>query len=105
MTESIVFAKNYLDTKMKGDKKLLFVITDGGPNGSAWLKAAQKSIRDIRAKKGIVIGIRIGGGGYNVDKVMTEYFGKNGYVVFDGAEEMSKFIKTKVKKQAMRYLN
>jgi len=105
MTESIVFAKNYLDTKMKGDKKLLFVITDGGPNGSAWLKAAQKSIRDLRAKKGIVIGIRIGSGGYNVDKVMTEYFGKNGYVVFDGAEEMSKFIKTKVKKLAMRYLN
>ena len=104
MTEAIVFSKNYLDTKMKGDKKLLFVITDGGPNGSAWLKAAQKSIRELRAKKGIVIGIRIGSG-YGADKVMTEYFGKNGYVVFDGAEEMSKFIKTKVKKQAMRYLN
>jgi len=104
MTEAIVFTGNYLNTKMKGDKKLLFVITDGGPNGSAYMSAAQKIIRDIRANKGIVIGIRIGRS-YGVDEIMTEYFGKNGYVVFDGAEEMSKFIKSKVKKMAMRYLN
>ena len=103
MTEAIVFGKNYLDKNMSGDKKILFVITDGSPNGSAFVTAAQKCINQIRAKKGIVIGIRIGSGKYG-EEIMEEYFGKNGYAMFDGAEEMSKFIKNKVKKMAMRYL-
>ena len=102
LTEAIVFAKDYLD-KMSGDKKMLFVISDGQPNGTANAKVAKKAIRDLSRKNGSAIGIMVGDG-YSSNTKMEEYFGKKGYQAFSDESDMSDFIKTKVKKQAMRYL-
>jgi len=102
LTEAIVFAKDYLD-KMSGDKKMLFVISDGQPNGTANANVAKKAIRDLNRKDGSAIGIMVGDG-YSSNTKMEQYFGKKGYQAFSDESDMSDFIKTKVKKQAMRYL-
>ena len=102
LTEAIVFSKDYLD-KMSGDKKMLFVISDGQPNGTAHTNIAKKAIRDLSRKNGSAIGIMVGDG-WSSNTKMEEYFGKKGYQSFTNETDMSDFIKMKVKKQAMRYL-
>ena len=66
-------------------------------------KISRKEMKDVAL---------FAGGGTPTDKKkwkisntkMEEYFGKKGYQAFSDESDMSDFIKTKVKKQAMRYL-
>ena len=100
LTEAVILANDIL-MKMNGNKKLLFVLTDGSPNGSAKTKFAHQVISRMQRKKNTAIGIVIG---YGDSQAMNEIFGKSNSVSFDDTMDMAKFIKKKVQKTIVRYL-
>ena len=99
---AIWYSKNQIE-KMRGKKRLFYLITDGQPNEKKDVHVAKEGIQ-LMQRKGIMCNaIHVGKNDKNVREFMDVVFGKH-YIVCRDFEEVENLLTKKISKQIIQSL-